>query len=68
MLVPFTVNGLGVREAFFVSFLGNLHVDADSAAATGFLFFVMTLLLSAPGLAILLWEGLRRAPASVSDA
>ena len=24
MLVPFTVNGLGVREAFFVSFLGNL--------------------------------------------
>ena len=26
MLVPFTVNGLGVREAFFVSFLGNLGV------------------------------------------
>jgi glycosyltransferase 2 family protein len=68
MLVPFTVNGLGVREAFFVSFLGNLHVGADSAAATGFLFFVMTLLLAAPGLAIILWEGLRRAPASVSDA
>jgi uncharacterized protein (TIRG00374 family) len=68
MLVPFTVNGLGVREAFFVSFLGNLHVGADSAAATGFLFFVMTLLLSAPGLAIILWEGLRRAPASVPDA
>ena len=68
MLVPFTVNGLGVREAFFVSFLGNLHVGADQAAATGFLFFVMTLLLSAPGLAIILWEGLRRAPASVPDA
>jgi uncharacterized protein (TIRG00374 family) len=68
MLVPFTVNGLGVREAFFVSFLGNLHVGADSAAATGFLFFVMTLLLAAPGLAIILWEGLRRAPASVPDA
>jgi len=68
MLVPFTVNGLGVREAFFVSFLGNLHVGADQAAATGFLFFVMTLLLAAPGLAIILWEGLRRAPASVPDA
>ena len=26
MLVPFTVNGLGVREAFFVSFLGKLGV------------------------------------------
>jgi uncharacterized protein (TIRG00374 family) len=68
MLVPFTVNGLGVREAFFVSFLGNLHVGADQAAATGFLFFVMTLLLAAPGLAVILWEGLRRTPASVPDA
>jgi hypothetical protein len=29
---------------------------------------VMTLLLAAPGLAIILWEGLRRAPASVPDA
>ena len=29
MLVPFTVNGLGVREAFFVSFMGNLGVPAD---------------------------------------
>ncbi len=26
MLVPFTVNGIGVREAFFVSFLGKLGV------------------------------------------
>ena len=68
MLVPFTVNGLGVREAFFVSFLGKLHVGADQASATGFLFFVMTLLLAAPGLAVILWEGLRRTPASVPDA
>ena len=28
MLVPFTVNGFAVRESFFVSFLGNLGVDA----------------------------------------
>jgi glycosyltransferase 2 family protein len=69
MLVPFTVNGLGVREAFFVSFLGKIGVDADAAFAIGFLFFVMTLALALPGLVILLWEGTRRrAPATVSDA
>ena len=68
MLVPFTVNGLAVREAFFVSFLGKLNVDPDAAFATGFLFFVMTLALAAPGLAVILWEGLRRPPASVPDA
>jgi len=56
MLVPFTVNGIGVREAFFVSFLGNLGIDHDSAFACGFLFFVMTILLALPGLAIVLWE------------
>jgi uncharacterized protein (TIRG00374 family) len=67
MLVPFTINGLAVREAFFVSFLGKLGVDPDAAFATGFLFFLMTLLLALPGLAIILWEGMRhRAP--VPDA
>jgi uncharacterized protein (TIRG00374 family) len=67
MLVPFTINGLAVREAFFVSFLGKLGVDPDAAFATGFLFFLMTLLLALPGLVIILWEGTRhRAP--VPDA
>ena len=56
MLVPFTINGLGVREAFFVSFLGKLGVGHDEAFACGFLFFVMTILLALPGLAIVLWE------------
>ncbi|MGZ4292177.1 MAG: lysylphosphatidylglycerol synthase transmembrane domain-containing protein [Gaiellaceae bacterium] len=56
MLVPFTVNGIGVREAFFVSFLGKLAVDHDSAFACGFLFFVMTILLALPGVGIVLWE------------
>ena len=60
MLVPFTVNGLAVREAFFVSFLGKLHVGADAAFATGFLFFVVTIALSLPGAVILALEGLRR--------
>ncbi len=59
MLVPFTINGLAVREAFFVSFLGKLHVGADAAFATGFLFFVVTIALSLPGAAILAWQGLR---------
>jgi uncharacterized protein (TIRG00374 family) len=59
ILVPFTINGLAVRESFFVSFLGNLHVGADQAFATGFLFFVVTLALSVPGGVILAWEGLR---------
>ena len=47
MLVPFTINGLAVREAFFVNFLGKLGVGADAAFATGLLFFVMTVLLGA---------------------
>jgi len=62
MLVPFTINGLAVREAFFVSFLGKLGVPPDEAFACGFLFFLLTLVLSLPGLAVLLWEGVRRAP------
>ncbi len=59
MLVPFTINGLAVRESFFVSFLGNVGVGADSAFAAGFLFFVVTVVMSAPGALILAWEGLR---------
>ena len=49
MLVPFTVNGLAVRESFFVSFLGTLGIAADPAFATGFLFFVVTIALALPG-------------------
>jgi glycosyltransferase 2 family protein len=67
MLVPFTVNGLGVREAFFVSFLGRLGVDPDAAFATGLIFFLMTLLLALPGVVIILWEGFRRSPVPVAD-
>jgi glycosyltransferase 2 family protein len=59
LLVPFSVNGIAVRESFFVSFLGNLDVDADKAFATGFLFFVVTLCLSLPGALLLAWQSLR---------
>jgi uncharacterized protein (TIRG00374 family) len=59
MLVPFTLNGIAVREAFFVSFLGALDVDADTAFAAGFLFFLVTVVLALPGGAVMLWEGVR---------
>jgi hypothetical protein len=59
MLVPFTINGIAIREAFFVSFLGQLGVDHSIAFDTGFLFFLVTIALSLPGLGIVAWEGLR---------
>jgi uncharacterized protein (TIRG00374 family) len=62
MLVPFTLNGLAVREAFFVSFLGSLDVPADQAFAAGFLFFLVTALMAVPGGAVMVREGTRRGP------
>jgi hypothetical protein len=59
MLVPFTLNGLAVREAFFVSFLGSLDIPSDQAFAAGFLFFLVTLLLSLPGGVVMVREGMR---------
>lgn len=64
LLVPFTLNGFAVREAFFVSFLGSVGVGADAAFAAGFLFFLVTIALALPGGAILLWEGLRARPSA----
>ena len=62
LLVPFTLNGFAVREAFFVSFLGQVGVSADAAFSAGFLFFLVTVAMALPGGVILLWEGLRRRP------
>jgi len=59
ILVPFTINGLAVREAFFVSFLTQLGIDKEPALATGFLFFVVTVALAVPGAVILAVENLR---------
>jgi len=59
LLVPFTLNGFAVREAFFVSFLGGVGVDPEAAFAAGFLFFLVVVALAAPGGMILLWESLR---------
>jgi glycosyltransferase 2 family protein len=65
MLVPFTLNGIAVREAFFVSFLGSVGVGADQAFAAGFLYFLVTLLLAFPGALIMLRGGLRGAQPEV---
>jgi uncharacterized membrane protein YbhN (UPF0104 family) len=59
LLIPFTINGIAVREAFFVSFLGQLGVEKEAALATGFLFFVVTVGLALPGAIILAIENLR---------
>jgi glycosyltransferase 2 family protein len=59
MLVPFTINGIAVRESFFVSFLGTLGVSADRAFSAGFLFFVVTIAVALPGAVIVAREGLR---------
>ena len=62
MLLPLTINGLAVREAFFVSFLGRLDVSPDAAFACGFLYFLITLAPALPGASVILWEAVRRAP------
>jgi uncharacterized protein (TIRG00374 family) len=63
MMVPFTINGLGVREAFFIAFLGRFGVSADAAFATGFLFYAVTVATSIPGGVLMLWQSVR-APAA----
>jgi glycosyltransferase 2 family protein len=73
MLAPFTLNGFALREAFFVSFLGQLGVDADQAFATGFLYFLLAVALSVPGAVIWAVEGVggvigRRRPIRPSEA
>jgi uncharacterized protein (TIRG00374 family) len=62
MLVPFTLNGVAVRESFFVSFLGKLGIGADEAFAAGFVFFLVTIALALPGVAIWGIEALRKSP------
>ena len=58
-LIPFTINGIAVRESFFLSFLGGLGVGADQAFATGFLYFLLSIGLALPGAAIFVWENVR---------
>jgi hypothetical protein len=59
LLVPFTLNGFAVREAFFISFLGTVGVGENAAFAAGFVYFLVVVVLALPGGVILLWEGLQ---------
>ncbi len=59
MLAPFTLNGFALREAFFVSYLGQLGVQGDQAFSCGFLYFLLTVALSVPGGLIWAAESLR---------
>ena len=64
-MIPFTLNGIGVREAFFVAFLGRFDVPPEAAFAAGFLYYAVSIATSLPGVFILLWRSMRpAAPAS----
>jgi glycosyltransferase 2 family protein len=58
-MIPITVNGLGVRESFFVFFLDRFGVPPDAAFAAGFLFFAVTIAAALPGGLILAWRSVR---------
>jgi glycosyltransferase 2 family protein len=60
-MVPFTLNGLGLREAFFVGFLGRFDVPAEPALAAGILYYAVSIAASLPGGVILLWRSARPA-------
>jgi uncharacterized protein (TIRG00374 family) len=68
MLVPFTINGLGAREAFFLAFLPRFGVSNDAAVAIGFLFYAVTVATAIPGGLILLWRSVRPGRDSVTAA
>lgn len=59
LMVPISINGIGVRESFFVYFLGRFGVDPDAAFAVGFLFFAVTIAAALPGGLILAWRSVR---------
>ena len=59
-MIPFTLNGIGVREAFFVGFLGRFDVPQETAFAAGFLYFAVSIATSLPG-AVLFWRHMRPA-------
>jgi uncharacterized protein (TIRG00374 family) len=59
-MIPFTLNGIGVREAFFVGFLGRFDVPQEAAFAAGFLYFAVSIATSLPG-AVLFWRNMRAA-------
>ena len=66
MLVPFTLNGLAVREAFFVSFLGSSASTPTRRSPPASSSSSSRSRWRCPGGLILLWEGLRGRPRRAS--
>jgi glycosyltransferase 2 family protein len=62
-MVPVTLNGIGVREVFFVEFLGRFDVEPHAALAAGLLFYAVTIATALPGGFFLLWQSVRPAAA-----
>jgi uncharacterized protein (TIRG00374 family) len=60
-MIPFTLNGIGVREAFFVIFLGRFGVPEDVAFAAGFLFYAVSIGAALPGAFWFFWRSVRSA-------
>ena len=60
-MVPVTLNGLGVREVFFVEFLSRFDVSEPAALATGLLFYAVTIAVALPGVFIFIWQSVRPA-------
>lgn len=48
-MLPISVNGLGVREAFYLLLFGQLGATADVSVSLGLLYFAVTLAASLPG-------------------
>jgi len=49
-LLPITVGGVGIREIFFVLATAYFAIDVEIGVALSFVFFVVNLLVSLPGL------------------
>ena len=48
-MLPFSVNGLGIREALYALLFGRIGIPAEVAVSMALLYFVVTLLASLPG-------------------
>lgn len=68
MMVPVTANGIGVREGFFVVFLTRFGADADAAFAAGFLFFLLSVVATLPGVALIAASRMRRSSDGANGA
>ena len=48
-MLPFTVNGLGVREALYVLLFGQLGASRDLSVSMALLYLAVTFMASLPG-------------------